>query len=480
MLARHKRSPLRVLHSGAARAVLLMGIAAMLLIGAGIGGWLWWKDRQTITARVPTVAGELVMRFHPDPEGFLGTSILTLAGREVLRKSDTTLDTVVQSFPLGGGTALAMSGGSDGGNSCDPPPYVLFVSKDSVLSRSSPIGECQPLRSVRAGEQDLVFVLRSIDGGDEEWRYTGGRVIPPAPPPKPAVAAKLLEFKEDVPFKLSGKLVAEGGSDPARLVLPEPVAIPDFCGGYTATELPVHTNDPLPTLTEEQEFLVTIGCPRAGAMIVDLWHAPTAARLLRQQWHCQGEFSDKVNFADGNRIEWVLQDFPGPGRTQQRLGIYALRGRGVDIEIQLIPEMRSIGRSPAVRLRERLDIQRLSADTLEAVWWQASSPTEKTAMLCKTDPAALPPKPKAAPPVKPTPPAEPPPPAPAQSQRAPTGDLPMRYAEEIGRQLRAAGHPACAMFAQNIEMVARTGAPDYVRIRQIDAMVNKVPSVCLR
>jgi hypothetical protein len=54
-----------------------------------------------------------------------------------------------------------------------------------------------------------------------------------------------------------------------------------------------------------------------------------------------------------------------------------------------------------------------------------------------------------------------------------------RYAEGIAMELERASHPACRAIASNIRTFGNSGAPDYVRQRQIDSMIDKAPSICL-
>lgn len=55
-----------------------------------------------------------------------------------------------------------------------------------------------------------------------------------------------------------------------------------------------------------------------------------------------------------------------------------------------------------------------------------------------------------------------------------------RYAEELARELERASHPACRTIASNIRTLGNSSAPDYVRQRQIDSMIEKAPSICVR
>jgi len=52
------------------------------------------------------------------------------------------------------------------------------------------------------------------------------------------------------------------------------------------------------------------------------------------------------------------------------------------------------------------------------------------------------------------------------------------YANQLAAQL-STGNPACEAFANNIRLMGSSGAPDYVKLKQIDAIFEKVPDFCL-
>lgn len=72
-----------------------------------------------------------------------------------------------------------------------------------------------------------------------------------------------------------------------------------------------------------------------------------------------------------------------------------------------------------------------------------------------------------APPVSSTPPAQ-------------GGDLVAAYASNLASQLERASYPACGVFAANLRMLGNSGAPEAVRMRQVESMFGKVPAICLR
>lgn len=65
-------------------------------------------------------------------------------------------------------------------------------------------------------------------------------------------------------------------------------------------------------------------------------------------------------------------------------------------------------------------------------------------------------------------------------QRQQGGDRVAAYANGLANQLEQASHPACGAFASNIRMLGSSSASDFVRMRQVDAMFDKVPRICLQ
>ena len=54
------------------------------------------------------------------------------------------------------------------------------------------------------------------------------------------------------------------------------------------------------------------------------------------------------------------------------------------------------------------------------------------------------------------------------------------YANGLASQLEAGSHPACGVIASNIRQFGDSGLPAEVRIRQIEAMFNRAPKICLQ
>jgi hypothetical protein len=78
---------------------------------------------------------------------------------------------------------------------------------------------------------------------------------------------------------------------------------------------------------------------------------------------------------------------------------------------------------------------------------------------------------------------EPPPPMPQSQQRPPATqpsgkDTVARYADNLAAGLDRASHPACRSLASNIRSLGNSGAPDHVRQRQVDAIIERAPSIC--
>lgn len=84
-----------------------------------------------------------------------------------------------------------------------------------------------------------------------------------------------------------------------------------------------------------------------------------------------------------------------------------------------------------------------------------------------------------APPIK-----QAPPPMPQSQQRPPAPqpsgkDAVARYADNLAAELERSSHPACRALASNIRSFGNSSAPDYVRQRQVDAIIERAPSICL-
>lgn len=87
----------------------------------------------------------------------------------------------------------------------------------------------------------------------------------------------------------------------------------------------------------------------------------------------------------------------------------------------------------------------------------------------------------AAPAPQPAPQPEPAPqPQPQRQVQIQNTDRVRAYADNLADQLGSASHPACGAFASNIRMFGSSGLPDQIRMRQIDALLERVPSFCLR
>ncbi len=76
--------------------------------------------------------------------------------------------------------------------------------------------------------------------------------------------------------------------------------------------------------------------------------------------------------------------------------------------------------------------------------------------------------------------------APISSQRSSVttidqqGDVVEKYADSLATQLENSSIPACQAFASSIRSLGGSGAPDYIRQRQVDTIFDKVPSMCLQ
>lgn len=76
--------------------------------------------------------------------------------------------------------------------------------------------------------------------------------------------------------------------------------------------------------------------------------------------------------------------------------------------------------------------------------------------------------------------ADPPAPKPKrrQSSSGMSGDVVSRYAEGLARRFEQASHPACGSLAMTIRSFGNSNLPDYIRKRQVDAVVDHAPEVC--
>ena len=71
-------------------------------------------------------------------------------------------------------------------------------------------------------------------------------------------------------------------------------------------------------------------------------------------------------------------------------------------------------------------------------------------------------------------------PKPAQAPTQNTGeDKVAAYANNLARELESGSHPACRMIANSIRSFGNSGQPDYVRMRQIESLFDKAPSICM-
>lgn len=68
----------------------------------------------------------------------------------------------------------------------------------------------------------------------------------------------------------------------------------------------------------------------------------------------------------------------------------------------------------------------------------------------------------------------------SSSQASGGGDKVAAYANNLASELERSSHPTCQMLANSIRSFGNSGQPDYVRIRQVDNLFNKAPSICVR
>ena len=68
----------------------------------------------------------------------------------------------------------------------------------------------------------------------------------------------------------------------------------------------------------------------------------------------------------------------------------------------------------------------------------------------------------------------------AQRARSAEGDVAAKYADGLAQQVERSGMPACKAIASSLRTVGASGAPEPVRMRQLEAMFDRVPGICLQ
>lgn len=61
-----------------------------------------------------------------------------------------------------------------------------------------------------------------------------------------------------------------------------------------------------------------------------------------------------------------------------------------------------------------------------------------------------------------------------------SGDAVAAYANNIASQLEKSSYPGCSVLAANIRSFGNSSMPDYIRQRQVDALLDKAPDICLQ
>ena len=67
-----------------------------------------------------------------------------------------------------------------------------------------------------------------------------------------------------------------------------------------------------------------------------------------------------------------------------------------------------------------------------------------------------------------------------QPARSAGGDVAVKYADRLAQQVERSGMPACQAIASNLRTMGTSGAPEAVRMRQVEAMFERVPGICLQ
>ena len=190
------------------------------------------------------------------------------------------------------------------------------------------------------------------------------------------------------------------------------------------------------------------------------------------KWSCtnnRDSSRDRITFGSKEEFEFVVN--PGGTTESHRQGTYRPNGDKVDVVITKIPELSKYGRSPNISIQETIVVNQQNSNSLIFTQWENSDPSDKIIFTCtKTINETA----------KDTPPLTTKAPA-SQATRQTTGeDKVAAYANNLASELERSSHPTCQMLANSIRSFGNSGQPDYVRIRQVDNLFNKAPSICVR
>jgi hypothetical protein len=410
--------------------------------------------------RLKTVAGEVTITDAKSKDGMV-TKSLALSGKTIYDQSDYTLN-IERAFDYQGKTVLLLAIGS-GGNACPSEYRFLTIRADGSTSATDTFGTCSDVPTIKVTDDRITVSLPDMQGrGQEAWTYANeGLSKTQLKDASIERDAPRLSFTEETPTRVRGTLVRDQAQK-WWLHFPKPTQLNGGAGSFCASvveDLPIEASAgaTIPKADGEADFVATIACPHSGAVITAI-QLPNAAGLW-QDWYCQTRqpngslLPDRYSFKSNG-------DFVNEGGGIVTLGSYGHKDNLVTVHISSIRRGNEVIKSNA---DVELSIQELNANRLVFQSKILKTGTVRTS-TCSTD----------APQVVREPVQQR---QPAQVQQG--GDRVAAYANNLAKQIENSPHPACAMFASNLRMVGNSGAPEYVRMRQVEAMFDKVPGICM-
>lgn len=224
-----------------------------------------------LTDRVNTVAGEAVITDIKSKDGAV-TKGISLNGKSVYDQNGWIL-TFEGAYEYPGKTVLLVST-SDGGTACPSKYLFLTIRRDGTVGVTDEFGTCSDLPTVTLADDRIMVSLPDMQGqGNETWAYANeGLSKTQLIDPSKMRNAPRLTFKEDESVMVRGTLVQDQGLQEWRLKLSNPTLLDGYSGRGCAMiveDIPIFlpSGVALPKVQGENDFMVTILCPSAGAMI---------------------------------------------------------------------------------------------------------------------------------------------------------------------------------------------------------------------
>jgi len=383
-------------------------IAIVAIAGSGYGLWVKKSETKPVTNPVAatsplpitqpvissegwvdhakTVAGEIAVTEIKGTDGF-DTKALSLAGHVVYDQADYMLS-IEKTFDFSGKTVVLLSM-SSGGNLCPAYYRFLTVQTGGNVSFTDEFGTCSNSHEISVMQEEITITLPDMRGrGDEAWKYSNNGLskIKHLDLNVERNAARLT-FEEDQPIAVRGTLVRIPGGNSWALKLPSKTLLNGGAGSFCSSvmdTLPIDTKASPPIVQGETEFEVTIACPHAGAFISNIALPDSTGKQLQGMWSCatnRNNSLSQISFGAGGALEWI--DDPGKITESHRIGTYRLTKQAIDININRIPEMAKLQRSPNVSISEGAQIKSLNSSALQFSWWQNSDPNDRVAFTCK-------------------------------------------------------------------------------------------------